>query len=480
MTTTKKSLRSNGFAAVLVVVLVIGSVQYNLTFTKNVAVPLKGMEEEEEKVPTNKTTRTLLLPNSTSLPDLRGRAKPLLVPTNDDTPKDRQSDDDDDTTKVSTKKQQQRLPFYNLSSERKLIFTRNLMPGFSNQIECFQLAAVLAVQYNRSLVMPHMAYLRAPDHGRSPAMTTDMVFDTTNIRLSYETYDFWDVTAIPTIAWDPIDNQTGLKLQTDPYHNQTNIHFECIWGYAQYSLPESLFPQQRTNFFPFHKTYQNAAQHILKQMRTRLNFAHDDDKDMRVLGMQIRLGDRQTFPVLDCAKAKDFPYLTVTNAFNCIFSGFCGTNEPDKLGFRLLNETTPLNWMTFLRRMADPNCDAATFPVCASDYHAIFVATNNPQEIRDQLRETSVASRLFMMDNVQSDYAVPNDSESVTRLMVEMQVLVAADRLVPSSGSTITDLLLRMRLEGDPTTFRQDDIDTNRTFWETINGRRAPIRIPER
>ena len=72
-----------------------------------------------------------------------------------------------------------------------------------------------------------------------------------------------------------------------------------------------------------------------------------------------------------------------------------------------------------------------------------------------------------MMDDLQSD-AASNNSESVTRLMVEMLVLAAADTLVVSSRSTITDVMLRMRLE-DPTAIQEADIGMNRTFWETLS-----------
>ena len=118
-------------------------------------------------------------------------------------------------------------------------------------------------------------------------------------------------------------------------------------------------------------------------------------------------------------------------------------------------------------RMSDPNCDDAAFPICLSDYDAVFVATNRPGEIRNEFRGNRVTSRLVMMDDLQSD-AASNNSESVTRLMVEMLVLAAADTLVVSSRSTITDVMLRMRLE-DTTTVQELDIGMNRTFWETLS-----------
>ena len=434
----EKFLGRRGIAVVLVLVLLIGSTQYNLNFAKNLAKPLK--------TPSN--TRS----NNSASNEAKSKDNPQEV-----------------SSSSSLIKTQYVPPFYNLSSEKHLILTKLHAPGFGNQMQCFQLAAVLAVQYNRTLIVPDIAYVHSPRHGHTASMTVDMVFDTSNIRLSYQTVSSSNVTApnIPIIRWSPLDSQAGLKLQADPYYNDTVIHFRCEWGFSLFSLPDNLFPQERTNFFPFHKTYQDSAQDIFKQMRTILNFT--EQQKMRVLAMHIRRGDCGSWPVLDCTKIKDFPYATTLNdrGKNYTYTGFCGSNEPDENGFRRFNETTPLDWAAFMDRMSDPNCDDAAFPICLSDYDAVFVATNRPGEIRNEFRGNRVTSRLVMMDDVQGD-KISSNSESVTRLMVEMLVLAAADTLVVSSRSTITDVMLRMRLE-DTTTVQELDIGMNRTFWETLS-----------
>ena len=331
----EKLLGRKGFAVVLVFVLLIGSTQYNLNFTTNLAKPLKTLS----KTRSNNSTRLLDLGGGLGGGRLGGRNRlGGLGGSNETKSEDNPQEDksnNNNTMEVSSSslimETQYVPPFYNLSSEKHLILTKHGTLGFGNQMQCFQLAAVLAVQYNRTLIVPDIAYLQSSDHMFSTSMTADMVFDTANIRLSYQTVsssNVTDVTDTPTIEWSPYDNQMGLKLQTDPHHNETKIRFECVWGFSLFSLPDSLFPKERTNFFPFHKTYQDRAQDVFKQMRTILNFT--EQQKMRVLAMHIRRGDCGSWPVLDCTKIKDFPYATTLNdrGNNYTYTGFCGSNEP--------------------------------------------------------------------------------------------------------------------------------------------------------
>uniref|UniRef100_A0A7S1D2K1 Uncharacterized protein n=1 Tax=Cyclophora tenuis TaxID=216820 RepID=A0A7S1D2K1_CYCTE len=146
--------------------------------------------------------------------------------------------------------------------------------------------------------MPKLAYAPSPVHG-GHQMTVEQVFDTPKIKIQPHLVadDLAAPFGVPKIAFDPLDRRKGTHLATDPFPNATQIHFECTWAYSLYAMPQSIFPQQRFNFFPFHHTYQKTADSIVRSIRQRTG--KKEDEPVRLLGMQIRLGDRKTWPVID-------------------------------------------------------------------------------------------------------------------------------------------------------------------------------------
>lgn len=333
--------------------------------------------------------------------------------------------------------------FYDLDPTKFLIF-RNWSPGgFSNQMQCLNLAAIFAVQYNRTLLLPRTAYAPNRDHDENSVLMEDL-FDATNIALSHKILsepddmiqEYYGINWAPNTVHDP-------NLLVDPRPLDKTIRFQCEYGYAQRVFDPNKARQAKAIFFPFHQRFWNQSRRYYQMMQQRVGL-NASTTGMKLLTLQVRLGDRHTWPLFTCA---DNALVHPTGNFsNCQFP----SNEDDRI-----------EWLDFLSSSGGLN-------LVSKGYDAVFIATNKPNDVRAALRENNnntmpaAAAPVFFLDELEQISA--KNLESVKRLVVEELLILLGDRLIPSNPSSITEQLLRMRVRQYPQNVH--DAEISRAFWK--------------
>jgi hypothetical protein len=120
--------------------------------------------------------------------------------------------------------------------------------------------------------------------------------------------------------------------------------------------------------------------------------------------------------------------------------------------------------------MADPHCNE-TFRVCAGNFDAIFVATNDPTWVRNMANQTKLP-RVSLLGDFPF---VKNLDESVEVLLIEEMIMALSDMLVPSFPSSITQQVLRLRIDAHEHEWDKHLLDTYYDFRARF--RRGPTNI---
>ena len=348
--------------------------------------------------------------------------------------------------------------------------------GLSNQMACLNLAAVLAVQYNRTLVVPGNGCAGNRAHGLFPipfervynvdhaAQHLSFRIDESGSQVGNKQYP----RKLPARCDNEVDFSTK-KIRTDalgkdPYEEEDCIYLSCRWTRIRFVAPPDIFPHVDQAYFRYNDIYRKAANEVITSIKERI-LAERKEKSkspFRLLTLHVRRGDRGTVPLFDCAKDLGGLYPNTHVITNEDYPVVC-TNKKH----RGANFDHVLTWDKFFNHMADPDCKSSSFPVCAGDYDAIFVATNSP----DWVRETVAKNKLppvFLIADFPSirKYLLPETlksekvEEAAEMLLIEEMIMVDSDRNVPSFESSITQQVLRLRLDYHPNEWDMHLLDT--------------------
>ena len=364
-------------------------------------------------------------------------------------------------------------------SDKRLVLNLLNTPGFSNQMSCFQAAAVLSVQYNRTLALPSKGYRPSPVHG-GDSLRLDEVFDLKGLKRNVGKYVVGssylytgDLRLSATLEFDPTE-QSPVGLVRDANEGVESLVFPCSYAYSLYSFPLSSFPQQQHQLLPFNRRYRRRAERIIDLMRDHVGYSSSNNNSnnsgsdgFRFLGLQIRRGDRETWPVVDCSVVRGYSRRGRSKGRNGEGVSYCG-KQLDGAG-RYDQLTWTKRWETVIR------------PEWCERYDAVFVATNDRVFVEDQLGGRSGECRLLMIGDLLdvSEGVVPD-------LITELLVLAMATRVVPSFPTSITDLVLRLRFDdrveslvagvgvgGDADEYEYEyEKAMNRTYWSSMIDRR--------
>jgi hypothetical protein len=130
--------------------------------------------------------------------------------------------------------------------------------------------------------------------------------------------------------------------------------------------------------------------------------------------------------------------------------------------------------------MADPDC-SKNFPVCPDEFNAIFVATNDPTWVRDSWKERKLPP-LFLLGDfpflkeklLPETLRLPHPEESAEMLLIEEMILVISDKFVPSFESSITQQVLRLRIDAKQEEWDKHLLDTYYDFRARAHMKRWP------
>lgn len=377
----------------------------------------------------------------------------------------------------------------NFTSEVRAPATRYLhlymsfYAGLNNQLQCLDLAVVLSQAYKRTLVLEAAGYVPTYWHDGNDTSTTAVILlddlldmptlmnlTSTGIRISnMSTFtnekpwkrrkrDMFNLQNIESpqelIPYDP--EETGSLPENDPFPDCNNLQLKCAFGYSLQVTPVSKFPQRIS--LPFNRSFRQVAKQVLDSMNTT----------KRILGLQIRLGDRKTYPLLDCATEHQW-----TNGFYPH-----SAVVPKRKVAYCANTTSEaeLSWPALLSRLLQQceNSKIAT-QVCNGDYGAIFVATNDVAWVKqqfdsnhnDDFNNSSTLPVYFLEDftHVITKSTASYSSKSGS-LLIEMMVLALCDEIIPSFPSSITERLLILR--DQLRTWTSQDTRLNETFWAYV------------
>jgi hypothetical protein len=343
------------------------------------------------------------------------------------------------------------VPVYIISPRKELILWNDMAAGLNNQLQCYDIAATLSIQYNRTLVLDPYGYRANKRHDRE-ALLLDQVFDTARISVPYRILNITKNQALVRLPFNANDKFPSA-LVADPYPASATVELKCAWGYHLRTTPLDQFPQANALHFPFHPRYRREALAIIEQMMSRVKFKPNRHrKQFRLLAMQIRQGDRQTWPLFDCSTLKDYN-LAVTEQPT---TALCSRSSKEEDG---------LSWEVLLSLMSQPCGKEEPFGLCLEDYDAVFVATNAGDDwVRERVGD-AFGKKLFLLHNFDG-HLNGYGKESVKGLLVEQMILALSDRIIPSMVSSITGRVLRLRLAEGTWTGHDDSL--NRTYWDYI------------
>jgi hypothetical protein len=203
-------------------------------------------------------------------------------------------------------------------------------------------------------------------------------------------------------------------------------------------------------FFPFNDIYRQAAVDVISSIKNQVlaQGKNDTQSTFRLLALHIRRGDRSTTPLFNCSYLGDlYPYIARKKGKSVACrSGILG-NDTDSW-------VNVLTWDSVFEHIADPHCNNKTFPVCAVDYDAIFVATNDPTWVRNMTSQSKLPPLSMIGDFpflkkylLQETLELDHPEESAELLIIEEMIMALSSMFVPSFPSSITPVILRLRIE---------------------------------
>eukprot|EP00541_Cyclophora_tenuis_P009014 CAMPEP_0116545992 /NCGR_PEP_ID=MMETSP0397-20121206/2981_1 /TAXON_ID=216820 /ORGANISM="Cyclophora tenuis, Strain ECT3854" /LENGTH=225 /DNA_ID=CAMNT_0004070377 /DNA_START=53 /DNA_END=727 /DNA_ORIENTATION=+ len=224
-----------------------------------------------------------------------------------------------------------------VKTTKKLLLESGANGLCNNQIQCFQLAATFAIQYNRSLILPRHGYKNSIHGGGN--LRLDQMYDLEGFRFSYTVQEANDYSNISK----KLDVHPWIKANKqffeDPFPDEETWQIRCRSGHTLFLAPLSVFPQMAHVLLPINAKYSTLAATIVAQM-----LGNRSRNDFRILGLQIRAGDRYTLPAVDCKGVNEYPYRTFTDCAGGIFSAFCGNRQTDSRGYHSFNSAHALTW----------------------------------------------------------------------------------------------------------------------------------------
>jgi hypothetical protein len=326
-------------------------------------------------------------------------------------------------------------PFHDLDKDRFLI----LLPanaGINNQLQCLNVAANLAIAYNRTLMLQPNAY-GGSYHGEDP-IPFDELFDAPNVRLPVALCDTPPAEITRLHGYDPERVATDAFVM-DPNPTVTHLGFPCSYGDLHHSLPESATHRDDV-LLPFHPIYRKLALQVMNAIRRNISQIAADDRSFRLLGIHVRQGDLKGYPAFICPET-GYPQLSAFKEGGWWLAA-C-TNEREER----------LSWDRLFSHLR--SCDDPGIPLCSKDYDAIFVATNDVKYV-----QSWKIPNLFVLD----DFAFVRESfcskkcNHIKDFLVEEMVLVLSHSFQPSAPSSITDIVMHQRLEEHGRNRRDTDL----------------------
>jgi hypothetical protein len=360
------------------------------------------------------------------------------------------------TTKTSKNKNFYRK-FHKLREDHHLVL-RPEKNGLNNQLQCLTIASHLAIVYNRTLILPSNAYTGSY-HDKNP-IPFEKIFDMHNLQFSiqFKNDDSWDYSDSLEMNFDPETISTPDFLM-DPHPHIHTLIFRCSYGDLIHSLPPNT-PHRDQILLPWNPLYRKLAKRVITSIEKSklVSFATVSQSEsrttnnLRLMAMHIRRGDLLAYPLLHCSKTQ-YSHRSTFREGGWWLSACCR---------KILNGSCydPLSWekiLTHLREGNDPG-----IPMTHQDYDAIFVATNDV----DYVRSFQIPS-LYTLDDfsfVRSSLDAAGHNESLLYgFLVEEMILVLSQTYIPSAPSSVTDILLHMRLQE----YHRDEMDIS--LYETYS-----------
>jgi hypothetical protein len=218
----------------------------------------------------------------------------------------------------------------------------------------------------------------------------------------------------------------------------------CDWAYSVKAMDPVLAPHITAIYYPFHSRYWVKARTALAEMKKRVGKENADD--FKVLSLQVRLGDRKSWPLISCA---DNENVKPGHTENC--------NHPP-------SSVTAADRIMWLDLVGGPLIQL--LESSGGPYDAIFIATNEPRKVRAAMENgnSSLLPSVFFLEDIQAER--DPQIESIRNFLVEEIILVLSDRLIPSFPSSITEQLLRMRLKYRPNDYY--DTELSKAYWDSV------------
>jgi GDP-fucose protein O-fucosyltransferase len=314
-------------------------------------------------------------------------------------------------------------PFYELDKTRFLIL-RPSQNGLNNQLQCLNVAANLAIEYNRTLLLKINAYVGS-EHGSEPISFSEL-FDVPNVRLSVQLVKDLPSTTATVTAFDPEIVSTS-ELLIDPHPDAKYLSFRCSYGDLYHSLPSSASHRHEV-LLPFNPIYRTLAQRVIDTMQKQ---SSHKARNFQTLGIHVRRGDLKGYPAFVCSKT-GYPRLSSFKE-NGWWLAACTTEHG---GF------DKLSWDRVFLQLQNGNDPGV--PLHSRDYDAIFVATNDfPYVSQWQIPNLfAIHDFSFVRETL-----CRKQCHDIKEFIVEEMVLVLCTFFQPSAPSSITDMILHHRLE---------------------------------
>jgi hypothetical protein len=374
--------------------------------------------------------------------------------------------------------------------------------GMSNQMSCLQLAAVLAKQYNRTLLVPPNGVSYNLEHRTFPIpfervydmqLSSERIpfhIDQSGAQQKRKTEEYKLEQQLPEycqniIQFDPKKVRTE-NLRRDPYPSEECIALHCHWTYVDFVAPPDIFPHVDQVFFPFNDIYRQAAVDVISSIKNQVlaQGKNETQSTFRLLALHVRRGDRSTTPLFNCSHLGDlYPYIAIKRGRSVACSSVILGNNTDYWEH-------VLTWDRVFEHIADPHCNNKTFPVCAVNYDAIFVATNDPTWVHNKTIQTKLPplsmigdfpflKKILLQETVELDHF----EESAEMLIIEEMIMALSSMFVPSFPSTITPVILRLRIENhdnEEKELAERLLDTHFEFRSQLDGPRAKMNMRSR
>ena len=359
--------------------------------------------------------------------------------------------------------------------------------GLSNQMACLNLAAVLAKQYNRTLVVPSNGCSENKVHDLFP-IPFQRVYDTqrSSERISFRIdQSGTDKRQLPDHCQKKIEFSTKrIRIETlgkDPYQDEECVTLMCSWTRLRFVAPPDIFPHVDQVFFPYNNIYRQAALDVVSSIKKQVAAQRQGktESTFRLLALHIRRGDRSTVPLFNCSDfGNSYPNISVDKAerLPVVCSSKKNREEEDFWDYTL-------TWDKFFEHMADPHC-SKTFPVCPDTFDAIFIATNDPTWVRN-ITKQYILPPVFLLGDfpflkknlLPETLKRPHPEESAEMLLIEEMILVLSHRFVPSFESSITQQVLRLRIDAQPNDWDKHLLDTYYDFRARAHRERWPRKF---